>query len=116
MNKDLPSSPNPFSQIWEKGSETFKVPLPDLGEGFRVRAKTTVLNLDEVYQVNLKLLNWVRGGRRQEEEFTGEYSPNCQHRKLASLFSNTSAISNSTKLCTLIGTAVLCLYHVCLVS
>jgi hypothetical protein len=49
MNKDLPSSPNPFSQIWEKGSETFKVPLPDLGEGFRVRAKTTVLNLDEVY-------------------------------------------------------------------
>jgi hypothetical protein len=26
----------------------FKVPLPYLGEGFRVRAKTTVLNLDEV--------------------------------------------------------------------
>jgi hypothetical protein len=40
--KDLPSSPNPFSQIWEKGSETFKVPLPYLGEGFRVRAKTRV--------------------------------------------------------------------------
>jgi hypothetical protein len=49
MNKDLPSSPNPFSQIWEKGSETFKVPLPSLGEGFRVRAKTRVLNLDDVY-------------------------------------------------------------------
>jgi hypothetical protein len=49
MNKDLPSSPNPFSQIWEKGSETIKVPLPSLGEGFRVRAKTRVLNLDEVY-------------------------------------------------------------------
>jgi hypothetical protein len=45
----LPSSPNPFSQIWEKGSQNFKVPLPCLGEGFRVRAKTTVLNLDEVY-------------------------------------------------------------------
>jgi hypothetical protein len=44
----LPSSPNPFSQIWEKGSQNFKVPLPDLGEGFRVRVKTTVLNLDEV--------------------------------------------------------------------
>jgi hypothetical protein len=78
MNKDLPSSPNPFSQIWEKRSETFKVPLPgyklsvirrqrsekgsetfkvplsDLGEGFRVRAKTTVLNLDEVYN-NFKI-------------------------------------------------------------
>ncbi|MHC5671774.1 hypothetical protein, partial [Nostoc sp.] len=38
-----------FSQIWEKGSQNFKVPLPYLGEGFRVRAKTTVLNLDEVY-------------------------------------------------------------------
>jgi hypothetical protein len=37
-----------LSQIWEKGSQNFKVPLPDLGEGFRVRAKTTVLNLDEV--------------------------------------------------------------------
>jgi hypothetical protein len=34
--------------IWEKRSENFKVPLPDLGEGFRVRAKTRVLNLDEV--------------------------------------------------------------------
>jgi len=44
----LPSSPNPFSQIWEKGSQNFKVPLPYLGEGFRVRAKTMVLNLDEV--------------------------------------------------------------------
>jgi len=32
-----PSSPSPFSQNWEKGSE-IKVPLPKLGEGFRVRA------------------------------------------------------------------------------
>jgi len=44
----LPSSPNPESHIWEKGNQNFKVPLPILGEGFRVRAKTTVLNLDEV--------------------------------------------------------------------
>jgi len=44
----LPSSPSPFYQIWEKGSQNFKVPLPDMGEGFRVRAKTMVLNLDEV--------------------------------------------------------------------
>jgi len=44
----LPSSPNPESQIWEKGSQNFKVPLPYLGEGFRVRAKTTLINLDEV--------------------------------------------------------------------
>ena len=28
--------------------DVFKVPLPDLGEGFRVRAKTTVLNLNRV--------------------------------------------------------------------
>jgi hypothetical protein len=48
FQKDLPSSPNPFSHIWEKRSQNFKVPLPSLGEGFRVRAKTTVLNLDEV--------------------------------------------------------------------
>jgi len=47
----LPSSPNPFSQIWEKGSQNFKVPLPDIGEGFRVRAKTTLFNLDEVYKL-----------------------------------------------------------------
>ena len=46
--KDLPSSPNPESQIWDSGSQNFKVPLPDMGEGFRVRAKTTVLNLDQV--------------------------------------------------------------------
>jgi len=32
----MPSSPNPFSQDWEKGSY-FQVPLPILGEGFRVR-------------------------------------------------------------------------------
>ena len=32
-----PSSPSPFSQAWEKGSQ-FKVPLPKLGEGFRERA------------------------------------------------------------------------------
>jgi hypothetical protein len=48
MKKICPSSPNPFSHIWEKGSENFKVPRPKMGEGFRVRAKTTVLNLDEV--------------------------------------------------------------------
>jgi hypothetical protein len=35
--QNLPSSPNPFSQLWEKGSQ-FQVPLPSLGEGFRVRA------------------------------------------------------------------------------
>ena len=42
------------SQIWEPewgarfGSQNFKLPLPDLGEGFRERVKTTVLNLDKV--------------------------------------------------------------------
>jgi hypothetical protein len=34
-----------LSHRWEKGSQNFKVPLPFMGEGFRVRAKTTVLNL-----------------------------------------------------------------------
>jgi hypothetical protein len=38
LNTDLPSSPGPFSQNWEKGSERLEVPLPMLGEGFRVRA------------------------------------------------------------------------------
>jgi hypothetical protein len=33
------TSPGPFSQFWEKGSEWLEVPLPKLGEGFRVRAK-----------------------------------------------------------------------------
>jgi len=33
----MPSSPNPFSQDWEKG-RSIKVPLPRLGEGFRERA------------------------------------------------------------------------------
>jgi hypothetical protein len=31
--------PQPFSQTWEKGAG-FKVPLPNLGEGFRVRARS----------------------------------------------------------------------------
>jgi len=31
------TSPDPFSQFWEKGSEWLEVPLPMLGEGFRVR-------------------------------------------------------------------------------
>ena len=46
--KDLPSSPNPESQIWDSGSQNFKLPLKHLGEGFRERVKTTVLNLDKV--------------------------------------------------------------------
>ena len=31
------------------GSQNFKLPLPNLGEGFRERVKTPVLNLDKVY-------------------------------------------------------------------
>ena len=33
-----PSSPNPFSQIWEKGDKNPDSPLPSLGEGLGVRA------------------------------------------------------------------------------
>ena len=35
----MPSSPNPFPTLGE-GELDFKVPLPGLGEGFRVRART----------------------------------------------------------------------------
>ena len=46
-----PESPHPPtpSPGGRRGAR-FKVPLPQ-GEGFRVRAKTTGLNLDEVYSV-----------------------------------------------------------------
>ncbi|MEH2326380.1 MAG: hypothetical protein V7K32_23025 [Nostoc sp.] len=48
MKRICPHSPTPNPSLWDSGSQNFKVPLPYLGEGFRVRAKTTVLNLDEV--------------------------------------------------------------------
>jgi len=46
LDTDLPTlreeqsstSPGLFSQFWEKRSEWLEVPLPMLGEGFRVRA------------------------------------------------------------------------------
>ncbi len=42
-----PPAPSPFLGEGEPQS----CPSPFLGEGFRARAKTTVLNIDEVYQV-----------------------------------------------------------------
>ncbi|MEH2322280.1 MAG: hypothetical protein V7K32_01485 [Nostoc sp.] len=50
MKRICPHSPTPNPRERDSGSQNFKVPLPYLGEGFRVRAKTTVLNLDEVYK------------------------------------------------------------------
>ncbi|WP_375469887.1 hypothetical protein [uncultured Nostoc sp.] len=40
--------PQPLLPISGEG-EPERSPSPYLGEGFRVRAKTTVLNIDEVY-------------------------------------------------------------------
>jgi len=48
MKRIYHHSPTPSSQIWQKGSQNFKVPLPNMGEGLRMRAKTTVFNLNEV--------------------------------------------------------------------
>ncbi len=51
MKKICPHPPTPSPKIGRRGAN-FKVPLPSLGEGFRVRAKTMVLNLDEVYSLS----------------------------------------------------------------
>jgi hypothetical protein len=37
--------------------ELERSPSPNKGEGFRVRAKTTLLNIDEVYDENFLYLN-----------------------------------------------------------
>jgi hypothetical protein len=42
-----PSSPQPLLPNLGEG-EPERIPSPFLGEGFRVRAKTMVLNIDEV--------------------------------------------------------------------
>ena len=42
--------PQPLLPILGEG-EPERSPSPYLGEGFRVRAKTTVLNIDEVYKL-----------------------------------------------------------------
>jgi hypothetical protein len=44
---DLPSSPNPFSQNGEKGSQ-IQSPSPALGEGFRVRATKVTCSREKV--------------------------------------------------------------------
>jgi hypothetical protein len=50
FSKGFALIPQPLLPCMGEGEPelNLKVPLPGMGEGFRVRAKTAVLNLDEV--------------------------------------------------------------------
>ena len=56
MKRICPHPPTPSPNFGIRG-ENFKVPLSNLGEGFRERVKTTVLNLDKVYNLKLQITN-----------------------------------------------------------
>jgi len=49
MKRKNPHPPAPSPKFGRRGAA--KLFLSHLGEGFRVRAKTTVLNIDEVYNI-----------------------------------------------------------------
>ncbi len=56
----LPSPPCPLSQLQEKGSKRFEVPLPSLGEGFRVRAKSGQIDAERSWRVYIAVARLLR--------------------------------------------------------